>query len=155
MFNRESMLFLNILEMTPIFFVALREQFKAPSCSCFWQILHFLEFSRLKRAINGQTCRNLHTVPKIVKPVMHAYYEHAHLFAKLEVISRISKNIPCSKDGVRVGQKASSMSTLFLNILGMAPIFPMALYDQFKAPYQVVLFYKFCIFGVFSFKKGR
>ena len=56
--------------------------------------------------------------------------------------------------GVRVGEMAPYKSTSFPDMLEMAHIFFDALYDQFKAPCQVVLlFRKFCIFQSFLGQK--
>jgi hypothetical protein len=67
---------------------------------------------------------------------MNDYHGNAQLLVKVGVILRMSKSRPC-------GHKASSESMLFLDILEMVLIFFMALYDEFKAPCQVVFVFKF------------
>ena len=60
--------------------------------------------------------RNLHKALESFKPSMDAYHAHAHLLAKIAVVLRMSKTGTCSTKGVRVGQKALSESTLFVDI---------------------------------------
>ena len=65
---------------------------------------------------------------------MDAYHGHLHLVAKVVVISRMFTKTPCSTEGVQVGQKGMSESTLFFDILEMDLIFFIASYDKFKTP---------------------
>ena len=65
----ESTWFLDIHRITPIFFIGLNYQFKAPSqvallfdiFCIFWSFLH------LKRSTNGRTYRNLHTMSEVIQ----------------------------------------------------------------------------------------
>jgi hypothetical protein len=77
---------------------------------------------------------------------MCAYHGHAHLPAKLGVISDVQNNTIFN--GGCPGMKVPSESTLFLDILEMASTFFMTLYDQFKSPCRVVL-----VFNKFYFQK--
>ena len=80
-------------------------------------------------------CHNLHRVlKKSLKPNMDVHNGHAHLLAKVGVISRSSKIYTILNGGVRVGEKVPSNSMLFqiFDIIEMTQIFSMALYEQFK-----------------------
>lgn len=57
---------------------------------------------------------------KSFKLGMDAYHEYAHLIGKVEVISRISTNKPCTTKSVRVDEKGPFESTLFFDIRQMA-----------------------------------
>lgn len=84
-------------------------------------------------------CHNLHRVlKKSLKPNMDVHNGHAHLLAKLGVISRSSKIYTILNGGVRVGEKVPSNSMLFFDIIEMTQIFSMALYEQFKESCEVV-----------------
>ena len=83
---------------------------------------------------------------KLFKHGMDAYEGHAHLVAKVGIISRMSKNRPRWTKYV-LGQEAPSEIMLFFDILEITSIFLRASYDQFKVSFQVVsVFNNSCIF---------
>ena len=82
---------------------------------------------------------------------------HAHLLAKVGVISSMSKNIPCSVKSIGIDQKGLFESTLGFDIHRMAPIFfPPASLTNLRHHAKLFKFFtSFAFSEVFSIKKDR
>ena len=106
------------LKLFQFFSRASYDQFKA-SRKVVWFSTSFKfpgVFSVKKMTINDRTCRNVHTVSKIIQTRYGCLAWACPLACKSWGQSWYFQKIPCSMESVRIGQKGMFGSTSFLDI---------------------------------------